>query len=529
MRIRPDGPRDEGSGSATARMPDPMAGRPRSASLPRSPARAQIRRPAPADAGPATTPPLLPDAIPGEFVLRFASSFDQEQFMRAARAAGGAVLGQIAFGHAVRVKVRDRAALDEILRQTPTPTDISHNYFMRTPAPQAAPGPQAPEEGYWGFEDKSLAWLGVRDNDRWGFGVMVAVLDTGVLSHPALDEARISRIDLLPEDPNHANPHGTAVASLIAGTTEELAGVAPQTSVLSVRVMNADGTGNAFTIAQGILEAVDRGARVINLCLGSHGDSPLFRDAVAFAQEHGAVVVAATGNDAEEGVLFPAAYDGVVAVAGVDAAGRHLYFSNRGASVDLSAPGIEVAAATTNGGTARFSGTSAAAPFVSGAVAGLLSSNPGMSGARAVEILVRNADDAGPAGPDGEYGAGILDMRRVADRDTAGLYDMAAADATLRSDAAGNLVVTFTAQNRGTEDLRGVAMDITAPGARQSAYFESVRVGQTISYDAIVSRVDIERGGQLSLQWSVQLRNAADSRPENNTRTLTLAVPARSS
>ena len=486
-----------------------------------------IRRRAPPGVEPPAALASAPrDAIPGEFVLRFAGAFEQEQFLRAAKAAGISVLGQAAFGHAVRVKAKDRAALDALLRQTPTPVDLSPNYFVRLPAPRTR-NPQASEEGYVGFGTRSLQWLGVRDNDRWGGGVTVAVLDTGVQNHPSLDNARISRLDLLPESANSPNPHATAVASLIAGTSGELEGIAPQASILSVRVMDENGLGDTFTVAEGVMAAVDRGAKVINLCLGSYGDCPLLRDAVAHANECGVVVVASAGNDAVEGVLFPAAYDSVVAVAGVDAADRHLYFSNRGDAVDLSAPGIGIAAASLDDGAALFSGTSAAAPFVSGAVASLLAANPGMRGEQAVEILMRNADDAGPPGRDDEYGAGILDMQRVAERNTRGIYDMAAADAMLHTDEAGNLVATFTAQNRGTEDLRGVVMDITAPGASQSAYFDGVAVGQTVSHDMIVSRVDIERSGQLRLKWTVELRNATDVRPENNTRTLTLTAPGQ--
>lgn len=484
----------------------------------------RLHRQTPAATNAASIVPALPcDAIVDEFVLRFATSHDQEQFIRMALEAGFPILGKMSFGNAVRLRAKDRRALDELLHRTPTPTEISYNYHIRMPTPPERTT-QPSGEDYIGFGNRALEWLGVQNNDRWGFGVTVAILDTGVQSHPTLSESRIARIDLLPESQPRSNPHGTAVASLIAGTSDDLAGIAPQAFILSIRVMDENGVGNSFTVAQGIVEAAKRGAKVINLCLGSYGDSPILHDAVLYAHERGAVIVASSGNDAVDNVFFPAAYDGVVAVAAVDAAGRHLYFSNRGSAVGLSAPGIGIEAASTNGGVMMFSGTSAATPFASGALAALLSSNPGMRGSEAVKILEGNADDAGAPGRDPEYGAGILNLRRAWQRDTHRIYDMAAADAVVRSDPAGNVVVTFAAQNRGTEDLLGVVMEVKSPGAEQSAFFDSVRVGETVSHDIVLSRADVERSGKLSLTWTVELRNASDSHPQDNTRTLTLTA-----
>ena len=112
------------------------------------------------------------------------------------------------------------------------------------------------------------------------------------------------------------------------------------------------------------------------------------------------IIVAAAGNDAVEGVTYPAKYEGVIGVSSVDATGKHLYFSNRGEEVDLAAPGIGVTAAWTGNSFIDFSGTSASAPFVSGTLAMLLSENPALRPTEAVEIISSYANDAGFPGRD---------------------------------------------------------------------------------------------------------------------------------
>ena len=189
--------------------------------------------------------------------------------------------------------------------------------------------------------------------------------------------------------------------------------MAPGTSLLSIRVAGGDGVGDSFTVAQGIVQAVNQGAQIINLSMGSQGDSFILHEAVNYALGKGVLIIASTGNDAVEGVDYPARYEGVVAVTGVDASGRHLYFANRGAEVTLSAPGYEVNAAWTQNQVVLVTGTSAAAPFVAGAVAAVMSANPGMTAADALAVLVKASKDAGTPGRDKEYGYGFLNLANL--------------------------------------------------------------------------------------------------------------------
>jgi thermitase len=120
------------------------------------------------------------------------------------------------------------------------------------------------------------------------------------------------------------------MATLIAGRDAGNGGVAPASELMDYRVADATGVANVGLVAQGILQAVDAGARIINISLGTSADSRMLRDAVAYAISRGVVVVAAAGNEQATRLAYPAGYEGVISVAAVDAQGRQAYFSNAG-------------------------------------------------------------------------------------------------------------------------------------------------------------------------------------------------------
>ena len=214
-----------------------------------------------------------------------------------------------------------------------------------------------------------------------GNGVIVAILDTGIsLDHPAL-AAHLALPGIEPGvnvaagaeraehvDSNHdgildgALGHGTHVAGIVLA-------LAPRALLLPVRVLDSDGVGTAFDVALGIVRATQRGAQVINMSLGMNAPSGAVLAAVRYARAQGAVVVAPTGNDHLGTVLFPASIPEVVAVAGLDPFDQHASFTNFGPGTDLSAPSVGILSTYYGGGYARWSGTSMAAPFVSGTAA----------------------------------------------------------------------------------------------------------------------------------------------------------------
>ena len=272
----------------------------------------------------------------------------------------------------------------------------------------------------------AAAW----DVTRGSSSVSVAVLDSGFDSaHSDLAGKLRGGYDasldapLAPGNTDDATGHGTATAGVVAAATGNgigLSSIGYDTTVMPIKVADAQGRLPTSLVIRGLHHAADRGASVINISLG--GCQPLQEeaDAVRYAQDRGALVVAAAGNSALEGnpVNYPAAYDGVLGVGATGFDGRRARYSNTGAYVDLVAPGgsadgvssHDVPVLQAGGGTRRVAGTSFASPMVAGAAALLLALDPTMTSARLAEALRRTARDLGQAGVDPEYGAGLLDV-----------------------------------------------------------------------------------------------------------------------
>lgn len=465
------------------------------------------------------------DSIRNEFVFRFKNADDMAQFLRAARGRGVEVLGTLDKLVAVRVRVRDLDQLAELLHDAPHPDDWGNNHWFHLPDPRGGIV-KLPEGVYTAFGDTALAWLGVTgDHSNWGQGVTVAILDTGIVAHPTLSSQRITTVDLLGTGASALGEHqghGTAVASIVAGADAQAAGVAPSANLLAIRVAGGDGTGNAFTVAWGIIEAVDRGADVISLSMSSQGDSFILQEAIAYATGHGVVIVASTGNDAIDQVGFPARYDSVLAVTAVDANSRHLYFANRGEEVDLAAPGLGVNAAWTDNQVVGFNGTSAATPFVAGAIAALMSGDPNLAAIEAADLLVHYSNDAGAPGEDDELGAGVLDVARAMERDRTGVFDMAIA-AHYYDPASGSLLVS--AQNRGTERIVSVRLEVVIDGTKQTHNFLNVDVGAVIHEQYFIDTARLRQAGRMEVISVVIPQGVEDARPGNNARRSVLAPP----
>lgn len=254
---------------------------------------------------------------------------------------------------------------------------------------------------------------------------IVAVLDSGVrFDHPDLIGKLMSGYDFFNQDsdPTDDVGHGTGVAGIVAARGNDgigIAGVAMGTTILPVKVGNADGAP-VSTIADGIRYAVDQGADVINLSLGAESPSATLEDAILYAYERNVVVVAAAGNKSDR-ASFPASYQQTISVGATNVAGTGLAsFSSRISRVDLSAPGVDILTthwqSSTGNSWAWTSGTSYATPMVSGAAALLVGINPNLTVEQIRAILNDTVQDTLPEGQLGA-GAGVLDlsaaMRRV--------------------------------------------------------------------------------------------------------------------
>ena len=273
---------------------------------------------------------LLVQSLSGSKVLKdltlgFASGPQMERFRDEANRNGIRILGEIPGLATLRIQITDLARASRFMDEWEDEISTHYNYRVRQP--------ELPREeifeGEKAFGGQAPDWLGAPvDRDNWGRGIKVAVIDSGIdASHPALSGAQVSELSLVEGSP--ASPgHGTAVASIIVGNSENQKGIAPAASILSVRVLNENGEGDSFTVARGIVEAVDRGAQVINMSLGGESSSSVLEQAVRYAQSNGVTVVAAVGNEGREGVTYPARFDGVVGVTSLDANGRASGFAN---------------------------------------------------------------------------------------------------------------------------------------------------------------------------------------------------------
>jgi serine protease len=394
---------------------------------------------------------------------------------------GQVVVGYASGRHEV-VRAQDPAAAIARLRRRPGVAYAVRNVVARASQAQATPPGGLPndpgrgttpggwQEVQWNFlggfgVDAPTAWAhAAAAGHAGGRGVTVAVLDTGVayksagrfLRSPDLVGTRFVRgYDFVrhSESPLDRNGHGTHVASTIAEATNNgisLTGLAFNARIMPVRVLDSQGEGDAATIADGVRFAAKRGAKVINLSLEFSSDVgaseiPELLSALDYAHRRGALVIAASGNEAHRAVAYPARAKDVVSVGATTIHGCLSDFSNDGRGLDLVAPGggadaqlpddvnckpneppgPDVYQLTLIGTSVRrfglpsgYEGTSMAVPHVAATAALIIASrvlgaNP--TPAALERRLKLTATDLGPPGPDIRYGAGLINAGKATD------------------------------------------------------------------------------------------------------------------
>ncbi|WP_433791319.1 S8 family peptidase [Actinoplanes sp. CA-252034] len=316
----------------------------------------------------------------------------------------------------------DRTSAERIISSARKATGtVSVEIDRKVHALDVAEGDDTYREYQWDLDKMNVpgAW-----EQSTGADVVVAVIDTGVDgNHPDLAGNVLSGYDAIDDTEggdSDGNGHGTHVAGTVAAVTgngEGIAGVAPDAKVLPVKVLDADGSGWSSDTAEGIVWATDHGAQVINMSLGSNSSTDAEKAAVGYAIENGVTVVAAAGNEREEGspTSYPAAYDGVIAVAATDADDEVAEYSNRGDYVDVAAPGSGIlstypADLTEDGSEyAELNGTSMASPHVAAVAALIKASAPDITPQGIQNALEESAVDLGEDGFDPDFGHGRVD------------------------------------------------------------------------------------------------------------------------
>ncbi|MFM1984738.1 MAG: hypothetical protein RL723_1173 [Actinomycetota bacterium] len=281
----------------------------------------------------------------------------------------------------------------------------------------------------------------IRDKEYWlsdygftqawkftkGAGVKVAVIDTGIdITHPDLVNAVSLGVDIstLNESVEQTpiqdfGYHGTMVASLLAGRGHGknmgVIGTAPEAKLISVAMrFDIETPSTDQQIASAVHYAVDAGAKVINLSLTRNSkDWPaLWDEAFQYAFDHDVVVVAAAGNRAggTEQVGAPATIPGVLVVAGVD---RNAQVSNQasteGLTIAVAAPATDLVSAYPGGEYKIWSGTSGAAPIVSGLVALVRAKYPNLDANNVINRVISTATKMGDQPYSNQFGFGLID------------------------------------------------------------------------------------------------------------------------
>lgn len=292
--------------------------------------------------------------------------------------------------------------------------DSSIEYIEEDQTVKAAA--QVPTWGYKQIKANTASKLGYT-----GKGVKIAVIDSGINNkHPDLKIAGgVSKIADLTAF-NDKMGHGTHVAGIIGAQNNSIGtvGVAPDSSIYSVRVLSDQGVGDITDVVAGIQWAIDQKMDIINLSLTTETNSPSLQEVVKKAYDKGILIIAASGNDRAKkeikDVLFPARLPSVIAVGSVSSINKLSYFSNYGPNQELVAPGEKINSAFVNLKTPtqedyiESDGTSMAAPFAAGTFAQYMEAYPHLTNGQLRATVNRAAMDLGAKGRDNLYGYGLV-------------------------------------------------------------------------------------------------------------------------
>ena len=252
-----------------------------------------------------------------------------------------------------------------------------------------------------------------------GTGIKIAIVDNAfILTHPDLANKFLPGFDAADNDndpsaPNNTFEHGTHVAGIAAAETDNGVGIASIGYKADLIPIKTTATGYPhFAIThgyEGIVAAADMGANVINNSWGGSGSSTTTANAVAYAYNKGAIIVAAAGNSANTALKYPAAYPNVVSVVSTDINDQVSFFSTYGSWTDVAAPGSSIQSCIPSG-YGSMSGTSMASPLVSGLCALVWSSNTSLSNDDVVDCVLNTTDNIDALNPSyvGQMGAGRI-------------------------------------------------------------------------------------------------------------------------
>ncbi len=304
--------------------------------------------------------------------------------------------------------VTPKQALDAVKALGPTSADLNHMYRVQD---AACKGPQCGAK-------QMIAWPGIDSKCRQAVALL-GQIDTAVQQdHQALRGQAIEVVTVRSADRKPSGQaHGTAVASMLIGTVESaVPGLLPNARLIAVDAFHRAGRSedrmDTFDLVAAIDRLLERRVLVVNLSFAGPANELLERS-IKRAHAKGIIFVAAAGNDGPNAKpSFPGAYSEVISVTAVRSDLQVYRRAGRGPHVDFGAPGVDVWAADANGRKGhegrKQSGTSYAAPYVTGMVAMVLAQSPGRAADSVKRTLVASAKDLGAPGLDPVFGHGLV-------------------------------------------------------------------------------------------------------------------------
>lgn len=409
--------------------------------------------------------------VPGEIIVKFKPGVSDKVIGEINSKRGASVISTSRFAGFKRLRIPKRktvADMVEIYKRNPNVEYAEPNFI--------ASAFMIPNDSYYAnqWHLDNFEFGGINMESAWDIStghpeVIVAVIDTGVAYEDYVEDGEpigrsgkftsgtvfekapdlanttfVAGYDFVNDDehPNDDEGHGTHVTGTIAQSTNNdygVAGVAFNASIMPIKVLDSSGSGTYDDIADGIYFAANNGANVINMSLGGSSGSITLENALAYAYNQGVTIICSSGNDGySNSVSYPAAYDAYCIAVGATRYDEAVaYYSNRGASLDLTAPGGDINVDQngdglvdgvlqqtfgnnpTDWGLWLYQGTSMAAPHVSGVAALLIANYVAANPDEVREMLQSTAEDKGTAGWDSEYGWGIVNAYAALNYDLA--------------------------------------------------------------------------------------------------------------
>jgi len=395
--------------------------------------------------------------VPGEILIKFKPNVPRAVIDSINQTNGVTRLETTSWG-LIRAQVPENMSVEQMVAiyshnpnvEYAEPNSICHAVF--------SPDDFFYAQGYqWNLDNPATG--GIHMEQAWelstGTGVTVAVLDTGIayedydIYQKAPDFAItkfVDGYDFINGDShaNDDNAHGTHVAGTIAQSTNNqigTAGIAYNATLMPVKVLDANGSGTALSLSEGLHWAAENGAKIINMSLSfgfvnntAYNPGTTVCDEIKYAYDKGVTLVAAAGNEKKRSVAYPAAYEECIAVGATRYDENLAPYTNKGTALDLTAPGGDFKVDQNGDGWVDgilqqtfdpnskdptefgywfFEGTSMASPHVAGVaalvIASLIDSGGDTNPANVRQILEATAEDHGASGWDTNYGWGIVD------------------------------------------------------------------------------------------------------------------------